>query len=117
VVRPVDDSALLVPGILAAKLDHVTDVQGCEARRDVDVVSDEERLARSELEYETLVAATFDVIAQDPCHSAGVLDLDGGPVRPERIGEHLIRRTRASGRARDGGRTAPRVQGGQHEHD
>lgn len=117
VVRPVDGSTLLVPGILAAKLDHVADAQGREARCDVDVVCDEERLAGGEPECEALVAAAFNVIAQDPRHSAGVLDLDGGLARLERIGDCLIRRTGTAGRTRDRGRTATREQCSQHEHD
>ena len=77
VVCPVHYTALVVPRVLAAELDLVADAQGIEARRDIDVVGDQERLSRSKLENETLMATAFDIIAEDAHHCTGVLDLDG----------------------------------------
>jgi hypothetical protein len=78
VMRPVDDSTLIVVRVLAAEFDHIADAQGRQAWRDVDVVGDEQGLTRGEPEYEALMTTSFEVIAEDPRDGARVLDLDCG---------------------------------------
>ena len=43
-VRPMDDTAFFIPDILAIKTNTVADLQSVDARREVDVVCNQQRL-------------------------------------------------------------------------
>jgi len=61
-MRPMDYAAFGVPLIHAVERDGVTRFQRGQARREVNVMSDQQRLARSQGQNEALVAAAFVVI-------------------------------------------------------
>ena len=62
VMRPVDDAALAIPLILATELDRVACREPLDPWRDVDVVSDQERLPRRETQDESLVTPAVRVV-------------------------------------------------------
>lgn len=55
VMRPMDQSALLIPNILARKTDHIANLQTVDAWSKIDVVLDQNRLSRSEADDEFLM--------------------------------------------------------------
>src|SRR5688572_14051477 len=65
VMRPVHDAALVVPFVLAAELDEISFAQRLDARREVDIVRDQDSLAGIELEDEALMAVAEAVVAED----------------------------------------------------
>jgi len=64
VVRPVDEAALIVPHVLALELDLITDAEVLHARRDIDVVHDQYRLARREQHEKPLMPVPLVVIGK-----------------------------------------------------
>ena len=66
VMRPVDEPTLRVPFVDTGECDQVSRPQGSEPRRDVDVVSEEKRLAGRKTQDEALVAGALVVVRQDP---------------------------------------------------
>ena len=74
-VRPMDDSALLAPDILAVKADPVACFESGDSRGDVDIVCDEQCLPRRETNDESLVTRPVLVVSQHPSHDALALDL------------------------------------------
>ena len=63
-MRPMDDAAFMVPFVFTIKLHSVTALEIGNARREIDIVRDQERLTIHEFEDEALVAAAFIVIRQ-----------------------------------------------------
>jgi hypothetical protein len=55
-VRPMDDAAFFVPDILTIKANAIPYLQSGDARRDVDVVCNQQRLSRCKLNDESLVS-------------------------------------------------------------
>ena len=66
-MRPMYYAALGVPLEHAVERDGVTRFQRGKARREVDVVSNEQRLARSKGQNKALVTAAFVVIGKQLC--------------------------------------------------
>jgi hypothetical protein len=70
VMGPVDHAAAVVPLVFAVERHLVADTQRVDARRQVDVVRDQHRLAGCELHDEALVAAAVVVVVEQPRHRA-----------------------------------------------
>jgi hypothetical protein len=71
-----DQAALGIPHILTIERYDVALAQSLDSRRQIDVVSYQDRLSRSETKNESLVPASFDVIGQDPSDNPFTFDLD-----------------------------------------
>ena len=67
-VRPVDDPALFVPHILAAKTNAVAYLKPVDSRRDVDVVCHQQCLSRRKLNNEPLVSRRVQIVWQNTNH-------------------------------------------------
>ena len=67
-VRPVDDAAARVRLVLTAESDAVGDLQIGQARREVDVMRDQYRFARADVEDEALMAAALGIVLQHFFH-------------------------------------------------
>jgi hypothetical protein len=63
-VRPVDDAASVVPLVLTIEGNHIANADGRHSRRQIDVMSDQERASAIEFDDESLVPATIIVIGQ-----------------------------------------------------
>lgn len=100
VMGPVDGAAILVPFVLAAELDHITDLERRNARCDVDVVRDEQRLAGVQAQDEALVPIAVVVVRERSIDFARADNSDAALMRRERIGYDPIAR-------RDGRPPAP----------
>ena len=61
---PVYEATLIVPHVLALELDLVAHAQVVNARRDVDVVHDQDRLAGRKQDEKTLVSVPLVVIGK-----------------------------------------------------
>jgi hypothetical protein len=72
-VRPVHQSAEIIPLIHTAKPDAVADAERY-APGEIDIMGDEQRLPASQLQDEALVSGTIVIIRQQPCHDAAILD-------------------------------------------
>ena len=64
VVGPVQDAAAVVPLVNPVELDHVAHCQRVNARREVDVVRDQQRLVRVEAQDEALVTAAVVIVVE-----------------------------------------------------
>jgi len=64
-VRPVHHTAFRVPFKFAIKADRITRSQRIDARRQVDVVCDEQRLSGIQPNNEALMAAAIVVVGQE----------------------------------------------------
>ena len=73
-MRPVDHTALLIPFVLTAKLDFVAAFQRIDARGEIDVVTDKDRLTTAEIEDEALVTRTIQIIGERRAHPSAALD-------------------------------------------
>ena len=67
-VRPVDDAAARVRLVLTAEGDVVGSLQIGQARREVDVMRDQYRFARADVEDEALMAAALGIVLQHFFH-------------------------------------------------
>jgi len=67
-VRPVDDAAARVRLVLTAEGDVVGSLQIGPARREVDVMRDQYRFARADVEDEALMAAALGIVLQHFFH-------------------------------------------------
>jgi hypothetical protein len=65
------DAALVVPLVLAAELDAVTRPQLIDARRQIDVVGNQDGLSRIRPNQEPLMPRSLHVIDQDPDNGTG----------------------------------------------
>lgn len=65
-MSPMDDTALRVPLILSIELDAIINSYTGDARREIDVVCNEQGLSGGESQNESLVSGTSVVIRQDP---------------------------------------------------
>jgi hypothetical protein len=103
-VRPMDDSAFLVPDILAVKADAVAYLKSVDSRGDVDVVCYQQCLSRRKLNDESLVSRPVQIVWQNSSHGALACDLYVAGSTRERatdcavVGERF--RTPFSGRTR-----------------
>src|SRR5206468_1372050 len=68
-MRPMEDAALLVPDIFAAKLDDVAASQRLDAASQIDVMRDEDGEA-VDIHQEALMSRALSVIAKQLRHSA-----------------------------------------------
>jgi len=88
-VREVDQATLFVPDVFAFKAKAIALAQRVNPRRDVNVVSNKDRLTRSEADNESLVLSSAAVVRQYPSDHALAFDLYiAGPVlegAPDRI--------------------------------
>jgi hypothetical protein len=93
VMRPVDDAALAVPLVLPAELDRIACRQPADPRRDVNVVSYQQCLARCETHDETLVTPTFGVIREDSIDNTRARHRQATPMMGKGIRDVLVSRT------------------------
>jgi hypothetical protein len=93
VMRPVDDAALVAPLILSAELDQIAHRQPADPGRDVDVVSDQQRLAGCETQDETLVTPAFRVIREDAIDNTRVRHRQSTLLIGKGIRNFLVSRT------------------------
>lgn len=89
-VRPMNNSALLVPDILAIKADAVAFLESLDSRGDVNVVSHEHCLSRLKTNDESLMSPPVQIIRQQPSHLALVFDLDIAFLILERTTDRTI---------------------------
>ena len=75
VMRPVDHAALRIGGEFAVELDGVAFADPADARREVDIVRDEQSPAARDSQDETLVPAAVIVVRQDAHHGTGAAHL------------------------------------------
>lgn len=90
VMSPVNHATLRVPFILTVKLYPVTDTNSGDTGRQVDVVRDEQSLVRGEAKYESLMAAAFCIVGQDPRHNTFAFNLKITSLFPECVAKYLI---------------------------
>jgi hypothetical protein len=74
-VSPMHDSAFGVPLVLSAVLNNVALFQIIDARREIDVVRDEQRLPRLQTNNEALMATAVGVIGKNPGNDSSALNL------------------------------------------
>ena len=86
---PMDDAAFIVALEYAVECDGVTHLQGGQARREVDVVSNEQRLAGSKGQNKALVTTAVVVIGKQPCDCALACDL-GATLLRGKCGAQLV---------------------------
>ena len=104
---PMDYAAFIVPLEYAVECYGVTHLQGGEARGEVDVVSNEQRLAGSQGENEALVTAAVVVIGKQPCDCAFACDLCSAGLCGECLAEGVaLRRCNLNLRGRRAGELA-----------
>ena len=74
-VRPMDDAAFFIPDILTIKAKVIPDLQSGDARRNVDVVCNQQRLSRCKLNDESLVSRSVHIVRQNANHRTLAFDL------------------------------------------
>jgi len=75
-MRPVDDTASLIPLIFAVELDQISSLQSSDAARQIDVVCHQYSLSGCQANDESLMPAPTIVVGQDPRDVAAGLDLN-----------------------------------------
>lgn len=88
-VGPVDEAAFCVPLVHTTESDGVACLDRVDARRKINVVRNQERLARRQCQDEALVTATFGVGSQELCDNALTCNLSSRVLFGE-IGLTLI---------------------------
>ena len=73
---PVDETALSIPDVLAKKCDRIAFPQIINPRSQLNVVLDQDRLARCESNDEPLVRAARPVIGEDASDDTFAIDLN-----------------------------------------
>lgn len=121
-VCPVDDAALGVPFLLTRERHPVAGIQGWDARRDVDVVGDQQGLTRCPLEDEALMATAVVVVGQHASDHPVTADLNATLLGSEGIADRRICRRGGTWRLRLAGADArrpglDRYQGQQDQHN
>ena len=86
-MSPVDDAALWVPCVFALEGDVISDAEGTDPRSNVDVVRDQQSLARPQFDDEPLMSAALIVVRQDFRNSSFALDANSAGSRFQRSGE------------------------------
>src|SRR5690606_540563 len=87
------DAAFLVPFVFAVELHPIPFLQRIDSWREIDIVRDQERMPRGQLEDEALVTAILVVIAQRSQHRAGTSNLNIAPVSIEQRLDVVLSRT------------------------
>ena len=90
VVRPVDHATPWVPLVVAGELDPVSTADARDTRRDVDVVRDQQRLARVELDDEALMPRALDVVRKNADDGGGAGDMKAALPLAVRGREDLV---------------------------
>ena len=105
-VRPMDDSALFVPDILAVKANAVAGLESIDARGDVEVVCNQQGLSRRKLNNESLVSPAVQIVRQNANHRALTFDLYVAYSSRERATDGAVvdERMPFGGRTRTGAR-------------
>src|SRR5262245_1974929 len=75
VMRPMDGPTFFVPDILTVKADAVAYLESVDARGDIDVVCYQQRLARCNLNDESLVSLPVHIVRQQTNHRTLPFDL------------------------------------------
>lgn len=96
-MRPMNDAALGVPFVHTIKLHRIASLQGRDSQRDIDIVSDKQRLPGCEREYEPLVAGPFCIVRKDSGNNALSRHLDAVPSIPNSAGERFVDGCRRAG--------------------
>ena len=117
---PMDYAAFIVPLEDAVESDGVTHLQRGKTRREVDVVSHEQRLAGSQGENKALVTAAVVIIGKQPCDGSLAGDLCSARLCGECPAQGValcrcnrnVRLRRAAQRAQSTGLTQAEVEGG-----
>ena len=87
---PVYNTASLVPLVLAKERNPVTSFEAVYARREINVVSNQQCLAAPDPDNESLVPAAVVVIRKLPYHDATATDLVSASLFGNRAGERCI---------------------------
>jgi hypothetical protein len=111
-VRPVDRATLGIPLVDAAERHDIAYGETSDARGDVDVVRDEERLAGVQTQDEALVPGALVVVREDPDDGTLALDLEVGRVGVEGPRERSVAAGHSTGAAPRG---AAARKGDQHD--
>lgn len=98
-MRPVDDTAPLIPLILAVELDAISSLQSSDAARQIDVVCHEYSLPGGQANDESLMPAPTIVVGQDSRDVAAALDLSVAAAILECSCQYLVGTARTRGRA------------------
>ena len=88
---PVEHAPLLVPFVLAQDLDSISLGQG-NPLGEVDVMGHEERMARGELDHETLMARTLQVVREEAGDLPFDFDHDAFGSFGEKGSDRILRR-------------------------
>jgi hypothetical protein len=95
-MRPVNEAAPVVPHELTLELNVVADPEILHARRDVDVVHDQNGLTRRKPHEEPLVPVALRIVGQHARHDAVAVDANVSRVRCERARDaRVVRRDRS----------------------
>ena len=76
VVRPVDDAALGIPFVFTVELHKIALIQRINSRCHINIVGDQYRLARRQLNYKALMLAPFGVVGENFCDATLTFDLE-----------------------------------------
>ena len=90
VMRPVHDAALVVPFVLAIERNDIAFLQRVDARRDVDVVGNQERPTGIQLEHESLVTIAHAVVAENANDPAFAGNLDTASALGIGVRERIV---------------------------
>jgi hypothetical protein len=97
-MRPVDDTATLVPLVLAVKLDRISRLERADATCEIDIVRDQHRLPGRQPNDKALMATAFVVVREHFGDAATALNLNVATVILERDCQGAVG-TRGSGAA------------------
>ena len=75
-VRPMDDAAFIVPFVFPVKIDAVSRFEIGNARRQIDVVRNQQRLPRGQLDNEALVTGATGVVDQNFDYGSAAFNLN-----------------------------------------
>jgi len=108
-MRPVNRTAFFIPDVFTVEAHPIALRKRVDAWRDVDVVRDEHRLTRRELNDESLMPAAIKVVRQDTSDYSFALDLNVARPFGKRTTELII--------LRRGSNDAPAACGDQRTDD
>jgi len=89
-MRPVHNAALIVPLVLALEAHGISDGQGLDTWREVDVVGDQQGLSGVEFNDEALVPAAVVVVGEDPGDGATALSDEVAAMFGESRSEDVV---------------------------
>jgi len=101
----VDYASLWIPFIYATEFDAVTDLEGGDARGEIDVMGNEQCLARCQAHNEALMPNSFGIVRKDFRDAATILNRNVALMIGEGGSEYFV----ASGNGFDSGRGRLRV--------